>query len=172
MVLRESVTLPTEEELTVSDVNLSISALRAGAFHLGKHCESENNEFMLCKQELKDPRQCIAEGKIVTQCALDFFRKVKKTCYDEFTQYASCLNNSSADMRFSACRNTQTVYDKCVTDNLEITRPEYGYFCRIKVHHTDRPKPKEEPTVYSDVPVEMISGEDNPPANYGPRFII
>lgn len=172
MVVRDNVKLPTEEDLTVSDVNLSISALRAGAFHLGKHCEAQNNEFMLCKQELQDPRKCIDEGKQVTKCALDFFRKVKKTCYDEFTQYASCLNNSSGDMKFSACRNTQTVYDKCVLDNLEISRPEYGYFCRIKVHHTDRPKPIEEPEVFYNVPVPMIPQGDYPPANYGPRFII
>lgn len=31
------------------------------------------------------------------------------------------------------CRNTQGVYDKCVFDNLNIERPEYGYFCRAKV---------------------------------------
>lgn len=33
---------------------------------------------MLCKGELKDPRKCIKEGKAVTNCALSFFRKVKK----------------------------------------------------------------------------------------------
>lgn len=35
--------LPTEEELTVPEVNLSSPALRAGAFHMGKYCENQNN---------------------------------------------------------------------------------------------------------------------------------
>lgn len=42
MVISDETTLPTEEELTVQEVNLSSSALRAGAFHLGKQCEKEN----------------------------------------------------------------------------------------------------------------------------------
>lgn len=37
------VTLPLEDELTVPEINLSSPALRAGAFHLGKFCESQNN---------------------------------------------------------------------------------------------------------------------------------
>ena len=35
--------LPTEEELTVQEVNINTSSLRAVAFHLGKTCEAENN---------------------------------------------------------------------------------------------------------------------------------
>lgn len=43
MVLTNDVFLPSEEELTVPEVNLSGPALRAGAFHLGKYCENQNN---------------------------------------------------------------------------------------------------------------------------------
>lgn len=43
MVITNDITLPTDEELTVQELNLSTSALRAGAFHLGKHCENKNN---------------------------------------------------------------------------------------------------------------------------------
>lgn len=35
--------LPTDEELTVPEVNLSSASLRAGAFHMGKYCENQNN---------------------------------------------------------------------------------------------------------------------------------
>lgn len=35
--------LPTYEELTVQDVELSTPFLKAGSFHLGKQCEAENN---------------------------------------------------------------------------------------------------------------------------------
>lgn len=43
MVITSATSLPTEEELTVSEINLSGAALRAGAFHMGKHCENQNN---------------------------------------------------------------------------------------------------------------------------------
>lgn len=43
MGITENVYLPTDEELTVPEVNVSTSVLRAGAFHLGKACEFENN---------------------------------------------------------------------------------------------------------------------------------
>lgn len=42
MVVTNDTTLPTEEELTVPEINLSSAALRAGAFHLGKYCEKQN----------------------------------------------------------------------------------------------------------------------------------
>lgn len=43
MVITSETVLPTEEELTTQEINLSSAALRAGAFHLGKHCEYQNN---------------------------------------------------------------------------------------------------------------------------------
>lgn len=43
MVITNDVKLPTNEELTTTEIHLSGAALRAGAFHLGKHCENENN---------------------------------------------------------------------------------------------------------------------------------
>lgn len=43
MVVTSATSLPTEEELTVTEINLSGAALRAGAFHMGKHCENQNN---------------------------------------------------------------------------------------------------------------------------------
>lgn len=43
MGITHEVELPTEEQLTVQEINLSGPALKAGAFHLGKACEWENN---------------------------------------------------------------------------------------------------------------------------------
>uniref|UniRef100_A0A1A9VX71 NADH dehydrogenase [ubiquinone] 1 alpha subcomplex subunit 8 n=1 Tax=Glossina austeni TaxID=7395 RepID=A0A1A9VX71_GLOAU len=171
MVVTNDVSLPTEEELTVTELNLSTAALRAGAFHLGKSCENPNNEFMLCRLELDDPRACIMEGKVVTRCALDFFRKVKKSCYEEFMQYANCLDKSSGTMAFRHCRKTQGVFDKCMKDNLDIDRPEYGYFTRAKIHHTERPAPaKREKKVYEDATPGLPEDYPKPPAKYGSRF--
>ena len=56
MVFTKETQLPTYAELEVEEVPLGGPYLKAGAFHLGKHCETTNNEYMLCRQENKDPR--------------------------------------------------------------------------------------------------------------------
>lgn len=133
MVLTKEVMLPSEQELTVKEVEISTPGLRAASFHMGKVCENVNNvransynvltnfkffkkdlielsndnvikllkEFMLCRQEYKDPRHCLNEGKAVTACSLNFFREIKKNCAEEFTQFAKCLDLSSTDFSFS-----------------------------------------------------------------------
>lgn len=121
MVVTDDTYLPTEEELTVPEVNVSGPVLIAAAHHLGDACLNENNvcevnylinnlmlertfsfqEFMLCRQELGDARKCLEEGKAVTNCALNFFRQVKRNCATEFTQYVSCIDKSSAWQSFT-----------------------------------------------------------------------
>merc|ERR1712168_18787 len=162
--------LPSIEELTVPEINISHVFLRAAAFHMGKECEKQNNEFMLCTNEEDDPRKCLKEGREVTSCAMGFLRKIKKSCLEEFNQYANCLDKSSADWNFKHCRNTQSIFDKCVLDNLGIERPEYGYFCRPKVHDSDRPQPPpESEIVFPDAaqPIPESSGDQR--AFYGTR---
>ena len=56
MTITKSFWLPTEAELSVEEVPLGTPSLRAGAMHLGKYCEIQNNEFMLCRQETQDAR--------------------------------------------------------------------------------------------------------------------
>jgi len=55
---------------------------------------------MLCKQEERDPRRCINEGKDVTACGLEFLRKIKKSCAKELTSFARCIEWKSSDMGF------------------------------------------------------------------------
>lgn len=43
MVITSDITFPSDEELTVPEINLSGPALRAGSFHYGKYCENQNN---------------------------------------------------------------------------------------------------------------------------------
>eukprot|EP00088_Acartia_fossae_P023786 TRINITY_DN24794_c0_g1_i1.p2 TRINITY_DN24794_c0_g1~~TRINITY_DN24794_c0_g1_i1.p2 ORF type:complete len:185 (-),score=51.96 TRINITY_DN24794_c0_g1_i1:340-894(-) len=144
MTITEKTYLPEESELTVQEVPLGTPYLKAGAFHLGKVCEAENNEFMLCRIETGDPRACLKEGKEVTSCSLNFFKKIKATCASEFTAYAMCIERSSPQMRYAPCRKTQAAFDACVQENMNLSRPDYGYHCLPKIHHTDRPKPAEE----------------------------
>ena len=52
-------------------------------------------------------RKCLKEGRDVTSCSMEFFRKVKAMCATEFMTYATCLERGSPNMEFSHCRNTQ-----------------------------------------------------------------
>ncbi|KAL9924196.1 uncharacterized protein ACN427_009812 isoform 1-T1 [Glossina fuscipes fuscipes] len=64
-------------------------------------------------------------------------------------QYANCLDKSIGTMAFRHCGKTQDVFNKCMKNNLDIDRPEYGYFTRAKTHQTERPAPpKREKKVY------------------------
>jgi len=55
-------------------VNVSSAVLKAAAHHYGSQCDKPNKEFMLCRWEEKDPRKCLKEGKLVNECAVNFFR--------------------------------------------------------------------------------------------------
>ena len=48
-------------------------------------------------------------------------------------------------------------------------RPYYGYFCEVKVHHTDRPRPEVvKREVYPNTPAEVVD-EPQQPAKFGNR---
>lgn len=172
MVVTDKFHLPSDEELTVPEVELTFPVLQAAAFHFGKYCENVNNEFMLCKQEEDDPRVCLDAGRAVTACTLDFFRKMKKHCSQEFNQYYNCIDKSTGSQDLSPCRKTQGVYDKCVLDNLQIERPAYGYFCEIKIHDSPRPQPKNEVVTYPDAAAPYDGKEAILPPKYGSRRIL
>ncbi|GJQ76613.1 Ndufa8 [Trypoxylus dichotomus] len=172
MGITDDTYLPSEEELTVPEVNVSGPVLKAAAHHLGNACLNENNEFMLCRNELGDPRKCLQEGKAVTNCALNFFRQVKHNCYEEFNQYVRCIDKSSTAQSFLPCRKTQGVFDRCMFEKLNMCRPAFDQYARVQVHHTDRPKPLEEgPTVYPDAAPYLPEDVEKPPAKYGARFL-
>ncbi|OXU17705.1 hypothetical protein TSAR_010840 [Trichomalopsis sarcophagae] len=205
MVVTENIILPNDNELNVQEVNLTFPVLQAAAFHLGKYCESKNNEsnsyynfgfystlnklkrswnllrkritdveslpefktcltsfeFMLCKDEEDDPRRCITEGKVVTACALEFFKKIKKHCKDEFSQYYNCIDKSSGESAFSPC----------VLDNMNIERPSFGYFCEVKIHDSLRTKPKSNVVMYPDAAVPLSPEEPLLSPKYNSRRI-
>ena len=41
-----------------------------------------------------------------------------------------------------SCRKTQFAFDKCMLEKAGIERPYVGYFSKVRVHHTKRPKPE------------------------------
>ncbi|KAI0233481.1 NADH dehydrogenase [ubiquinone] 1 alpha subcomplex subunit 8 [Lamellibrachia satsuma] len=165
--------LPSYDELTVPEIEMSAAPLRAGSHHFGKFCDHQCKEFMLCMAEEKDPRKCINEGKEVTRCGVDFFQKLKNTCAEEFASYWTCLDHARFDMHFKECRKPRGIFDKCVFEKLGMEKPELGYFSKIRVHDTRRPKPKREIPLPDPTP-EPPRPEDMPvpdSAKQGSRFI-
>lgn len=173
MVITKDVYLPSYEELDVEEVELGGHVLRAGAFHFGKYCEQQNDEFMLCKYELGQA-PCIGYGKQVTACALEFFRKLKKHCYDELDRYSYCIDQSNVSYKYEDCRRTQHAFDECVLKHLKIERPPYYYYTRPRVFDSTRPAPpKPEDLIFENVPDAPIPEEGLPEptkANFGSRF--
>lgn len=55
---------------------------------------------MLCREEERDPRRCLNEGKAVTSCATDVLKKMKKHCLEDFNAYMYCLERSSGSLEF------------------------------------------------------------------------
>ena len=168
MVITKDTTLPSDEELTVQEINVSWPVLQAASVYIGKKCEWHNNEFMLCRQETEDPRKCVNEGKNVTACAMEVFRGIKKHCAADFNQYVKCLEESSGTMELSMCRKTQAAVDNCILKNLNIERPPFGYFCEAKVHDSPRPKPVTPKTEYPEATPPLVKGP-YPEAKYSSR---
>jgi len=63
--------------------------------------------------------------------------------------YTECVKNHVLCMallicavQLDSCRKTQYAFDKCMLEKLGIERPFVGYFSKVRVHHTNRPKPE------------------------------
>jgi len=145
--------LPAPKELDVpQEIEITSAPLRAAAHHMGKWCDNESKDFMLCRYEEADPRYCIKEGKAVTACGVEFLNRLKKHCYAPFTNYWQCIDfKGEGKFSMSHCRPQQTEYDQCVLEHLGQERVHYGYFGKIRVHETTRPKPTEIPIRHAPI---------------------
>ena len=110
----------TTEQLEVEELKVTSAVLVGAAHHYGAYCAKENDTFMECRIDHKDPRKCLEEGKKVTHCAKEFFNKVKGSCNEEFTEYWTCLDYKNQEM--PRCRKTQAVFDDCMAQKLNIHR--------------------------------------------------
>ena len=111
-----------DQQLSVEELQVTSAVLLGAAHHYGEHCKKENEAFMDCRIESKDPRKCLKEGREVTECAMGFFRKVKASCNEEFTNYWTCLDYNNQD--FTKCRKSQATFDGCMLEKLKIERPK------------------------------------------------
>ncbi|CAM4785800.1 unnamed protein product [Rotaria magnacalcarata] len=181
MSFTQELKLPTYEELECPVINVSSPALRAGSFHLAKYCDLQFKEFMLCRQEEQDPRKCIKEGKEVSLCSIDFFRKVRDTCNDTFTTFWTCLDNGpDGEMSFNSCKQEQRAFAQCAKDKMNVERPEPGYFSMVRMHDSKRPIPSDPfrigslerhpPKLEVPDPPTIAQADEYPEARIGMKF--
>jgi len=116
-------------DLETEEVKATSTVLLAGARHFGQYCQSVRETYMRCKYETKDPARCVDEGKEVTKCGVEFFRKLKMNCNDEFTAHWQCLDRINDQPHL--CRKTQQKYDECVLNGLGLD----GDYERFLVSH-------------------------------------
>lgn len=141
MVLTDDITLPSDEELNHQGIPLTFNYLFSSAMWLGKYCDSQSKEFMLCRHEELDPRKCLRYGNELTDCGLQFFKKVKKACPEELEWYTKCLDFSGPQPNHRKCRDAQAIFDSCMYDN-GFERARFGHFQLLRVHDSERPRPK------------------------------
>ncbi|KAH9398309.1 ndufa8, NADH-ubiquinone oxidoreductase complex I 19kd subunit [Tyrophagus putrescentiae] len=155
MPVTESINLPSYDELDVQDVNISQPVLLASARFFGKYCDFQSKEYMLCKLEEKDPRKCLNEGKALTMCGHEFFRKVGQTCKQEVERMAKCMEWTHENLKMYYCNKERKIMEDCMESKMGIEKPPYGYFSQLRVHETERPKPKSFATEFQKPNVGM-----------------
>lgn len=106
------------KDLEIEELAATSAVLTAAAHALGKYCDEDFKDFMGCRYVTKDPRQCLEEGKLVTKCAMKFFKAMKVHCHEEFTKYWTCLDHNNQE--YGYCRKSQIPYDKCVLEKMNI----------------------------------------------------
>lgn len=166
------VTLPSDEELTVEEIPVTHGYLLASAMWIGKYCDNQQKEYMLCRSEEKDPRVCLPYGKDLTACGMDFLRKVKRSCREELEWYTKCLIFSGREPCFRLCRHPQALFDGCMADS-GFDRARFGHFQLLRVHDSERPKPKPLVPMFDDAvpPYNMWEAEKRQKATiYGRWF--
>lgn len=53
----------------IDELGVTSAPLKSASFFIGNHCKDVNEDFMLCKNEDRDPAHCLKEGRRVTRCA-------------------------------------------------------------------------------------------------------
>ncbi|WAR04238.1 NDUA8-like protein [Mya arenaria] len=149
MALSRDKYIPSQEELTIPEVQISSIILKAASLYMGKYCDNEYKEFALCRDENKDPRPCINEGKQVTRCS-------KEALPHRFHGI------------LELCRKYQEKLDSCFAEKMNLMRPEIGYYGKVRVHDTDRPKP-DLSTPVPDLDVPPPVGDRKPKAKIYPQ---
>jgi len=128
-----------EELDQYKDFDVTTSVLMAGADHLGQYCKDANDVYMLCRTDSNsDPRACLRQGQVVTNCTKKFFTDVFKSCKEPFLDHTTCVDNNRWE--FYNCRKTQKAMDRCLLEKMGIAREFTFYQDSVRLDaHEDMP---------------------------------
>eukprot|EP01137_Pigoraptor_chileana_P002230 Opistho-2@40773 len=105
-----------EALLNIKDVEATSVTLMAAAHYIKDHCAAQNKAFIICHDKFGHPEKCLNEGKAVTDCVRDFFRKMNTNCKEQFEAQVKCLDGNNVEYQY--CRKTQKALDKCALEKL------------------------------------------------------
>mmetsp|Transcript_10358 Transcript_10358/g.34539 ORF Transcript_10358/g.34539 Transcript_10358/m.34539 type:complete len:112 (+) Transcript_10358:42-377(+) len=83
--------------------------------HIEESCKSVNKFFMQCKQDDRNPRSCLNQGKEVIDCVNRVVRSVDAKCPAQLTAYARCMDKNHC--HFEKCREEQAALESCMPLN-------------------------------------------------------
>ena len=79
----------------VDEVGTTSAPLKSIAFFFGQFCKDYTEDFMLCKNEDRNPEHCLKEGRRVTRCAQDLIQKIGEKCGSEWDAHWQCLESNN-----------------------------------------------------------------------------
>ncbi|KAJ1722983.1 ndufa8, NADH-ubiquinone oxidoreductase complex I 19kd subunit [Coemansia erecta] len=96
----------------VDEIGSTSAPLKSASYFIGSVCKEYNEDFMLCKNESRDPAHCLQEGRKVTRCAISVLNKIEKECLDEFRAHWQCLDAKNQEL--GKCRGPEKTYNACL----------------------------------------------------------
>ncbi|KAJ8087140.1 ndufa8, NADH-ubiquinone oxidoreductase complex I 19kd subunit [Marasmius tenuissimus] len=122
----------------VPELGLTSAPLKSAAFFIGAYCKDYNEDFMLCKNENRDPGHCLKEGRRVTRCATDLIAKMRENCLSQFQEHWNCLENNNQE--YYMCRKPERSLNKCMFEKLGLTKTIPGTPAGQKpIHEVESP---------------------------------
>lgn len=104
----------------VDEVGATSAPLKSIAFFFGQFCQPYAEDFMLCKNENRDPEHCLKEGRRVTRCAQDLIQKIGEKCGNEWDAHWQCLEKNNQE--YMPCRSFERPLNKCVLEQLNLIK--------------------------------------------------
>ncbi|CAA7259366.1 unnamed protein product [Cyclocybe aegerita] len=104
----------------VDELGATSAPLKSAAFFLGAYCKEYNEDFMLCKNESRNPEHCLKEGRKVTRCAVDLITKMRENCAQQFDAHWECLEKRNHE--YYLCRKPERTLNACMFEKLGLTK--------------------------------------------------
>ncbi|KAF9000207.1 NADH dehydrogenase alpha subcomplex subunit 8 [Cyathus striatus] len=111
---------PPDHIPQVPELGATSAPLKSAAFFIGAHCKEYNEDFMLCKNEKRDPAHCLKEGRRVTRCATDLINKMRENCLSQFDAHWQCLEKNNQEYQY--CRKFERPLNACMFEKIGLTK--------------------------------------------------